>query len=67
MSASRIEIADSAEERDAGMSLKNAKNTMELVDAWMLNCEHFDGAARERLQTIYSEELARYVPLARAG
>ena len=67
MTASRIELADRAEEEAAAMSLRATKNTMELVDAWMFYCDHFDGAARERLQSIYSEELTRYVPLARAG
>lgn len=50
-----IIAADKAEEMEARMALRMAKNKTELIAAWFLNAEHFDGAARARLQGIYSQ------------
>lgn len=67
MSASMIEHADIAEELAAGMALKLATSKDELVSLWFRDCDHFEGAARERLQAVYAEVLARFAPMARAG
>lgn len=67
MGVSRIERADQAEEEAAAMSLRCARSKGDLVDIWMLDCDHFQGAARERLQVIYAEVLTRYAPMQRAG
>jgi len=47
--------AEKAEEMEARMSLRMARNTTELTAAWYLNCEHFDGEARERMQGIFRQ------------
>lgn len=54
-----IIAADKAEEMEARMSMRMARNRAELTSAWFLNCEHFDGAARERMQDIYRECLTK--------
>lgn len=50
-----IIAADRMEEMEARMSLRMAKDRTELVAAWFLNCDRFDGDARVKLQDIYSE------------
>ncbi len=54
-----IMSADRAEEMEARMSLRMAKDRADLMQAWFLNCDHFDGPARERLQDIYSDCLRK--------
>lgn len=39
----------------------------ELVSVWRTSCEHFRGAARERLQEEYAIRLREFVPLGLAG
>lgn len=50
-----IMSADKLEEMEARMSLRMAKDKPALISAWFLNCEHFDGEAREKLQRVYTE------------
>lgn len=54
-----ILAADKMEELEARMSLRMAKSRTELVAAWFLNCDRFDGDARVRMQDIYSECLRK--------
>lgn len=67
MSASRIEVADEAEERAAADALRATQTRDDLVSVWWRECDHFEGEARSRLQDIYDARLVKYVPLARAG
>lgn len=62
-----IDLADKAEEEAATMSLRCAQDKGELVSVWTAYCDHFEGAARERLQEEYAIRLRQFVPLARAG
>ena len=59
MTASKIEMADLAEEQAAAMSLRSATNKDELVAVWWREAEHFTGAARERLQDEFGERLRK--------
>jgi hypothetical protein len=54
-----IIAADRAEEMEARMSLRMAKDRAELTSAWFLNCEHFDGEAREKLQDLFRDCLRK--------
>jgi len=67
MSPEGIERADEAEELAAGMALSLATTKDELVSLWFRDCDHFEGEARERLQTIYAEALVKFAPMQRAG
>jgi hypothetical protein len=67
MSASRIELADEAEERAAADALRAARTKDELVSAWWHEADHFQGAARERLQEEYATRLREFAPMSRAG
>lgn len=67
MSASRIELADEAEERDAAEAIRAARNKEELVSVWWDSAEHFAGAARERLQEEYAIKVRQFAPMASAG
>lgn len=58
-----IYSADKLEELEARMSLRRAKNRDELTSAWMLNCERFQGVARERMQAIFKDCLRKMVSL----
>lgn len=51
--------ADRAEEMEARMSLRMARDPADLMTAWYINCDHFDGEQREKLQGIYDECLAK--------
>lgn len=51
--------ADKLEEMEARMSLRRARTTDELASAWALNCEPFDGVAREKMQAIYTSCLRK--------
>lgn len=62
-----IDLADKAEEDAAAMSLRSAQDKGELVSVWAAYCDHFEGAARERLQEEYAIRLRQFVPLERAG
>lgn len=59
-----IIAADRAEEMEARMSLRMAKDRAELIAAWFVNCDHFDGEQREKLQDIYSQCLRKLGALA---
>lgn len=52
-----IVAADALEEKFATDSLRLAADKDELIAAWWSDCEHFEGAARERLQEEYSLRL----------
>lgn len=52
-----IIAADRAEERCAAGELRATTTPDELGSAWWRSCDHFQGAARERLQAVYSEKL----------
>ena len=67
ITASRIEVADLAEELAAGMALRLANTQAELVSIWFRDCDHFEGAQRERLQAIYAQCLTQFAPMQRAG
>jgi len=67
MTESMIERADEAEELAAAMSLRAATTRDELVSAWWAYADHFDGAARERLQDEYATQLRRFAPMQAAG
>lgn len=54
-----IMAADKLEEMEARMSLRMARDRTALTSAWFLNCERFDGVAREKLQAIYTECLRK--------
>jgi hypothetical protein len=56
-----------ADELQAAMALRSTKDKDELVAAWWSSCEHHTGDARERLQETYTEMLAKFAPMARAG
>ena len=56
-----------ADELQAAMALRSTKDKAELVAAWWSSCEHHTGEARERLQDTYSEMLAKFAPMSRAG
>jgi hypothetical protein len=62
-----ILLADQAEEEAAAEALRLTTTKDELVSAWWLACEHFDGAARERLQEEYAVKLREFVPMGLAG
>lgn len=55
-----IMAADKREEMEARMSLRTATNRTELITAWFLNCDHFDGEARVKMQNIYSQCLKKF-------
>lgn len=59
--------ADLAEEQSAAEALRSATTQDELVSNWWRDCEHFQGAARERLQEEYAARLLEFVPLGIAG
>lgn len=59
MSTDTILTADRAEEKAAAKSLRAARTHNELTAAWGLNCEHFRGEARVRLQVVYSAQLRK--------
>lgn len=59
-----IIAADKTEEMEARISLRMARNKTELTAAWFLNCEHFDGEARTRMQDIFTECLRKMEALA---
>ena len=67
MTASRVELADEAEERAAALALRAARTKDELITAWWHEADHFSGAARERLQEEYAIMLTRCAPMQRAG
>ncbi len=54
-----IMAADKLEEMEARMSLRRARTTDELASAWRINCDHFQGVARERMQAIYTNCLRK--------
>lgn len=62
-----IVAADRAEEQSAAMSLRSTTNAEDLGLVWSMSCEHFAGDARERLQDVYREVLAKHAPILRAG
>lgn len=47
-------LADEAEERSAAEALRAATTKDDLISAWWRDCDHFEGAARERLQDVYA-------------
>lgn len=51
----------------AEMSLRATKSQDELVAIWWRDCDHFEGAERERLQAVYTEKLMQFAPMGRAG
>lgn len=67
MTPDPITLADEAEERSAADALRAASNARELTDAWFLSCDHFEGAARERLQDVHAAQFATFTPYTRAG
>lgn len=67
MTESGIEMADLAEEQAAAMSLRSATTKDELLSAWWSSCDHFQGAARERLQEEYATCLRQFAPMQSAG
>lgn len=62
-----IDRASDAEEHAAALSLRAAANKDDLVSIWWRECDHFDGAPRERLQEEYAIQLRRFAPMSRAG
>lgn len=50
-------LADEAEERSAAEALRAATTNDQLISAWWRDCDHFEGAARERLQDVYATRL----------
>ena len=51
--------ADKSEEMEARMALRQAKSTGELASAWFVNCDHFEGEARVKLQGVYTKCLRK--------
>ena len=43
----------------AAMALRSTRTPEELVSVWWRDADAFEGAARERLQAIYNEQLRR--------
>ena len=64
MTTDHLANADRTEERAAAAALRAAGTRNELTAAWNLNCEHFRGEARERLQVVYSAQLRKQGALA---
>jgi len=62
-----ITLADEAEERSAADALRAARTKDELVSLWWREADHFEGAARRRLQEVYADRLGQFTPLSRAG
>lgn len=54
-----IMAADKLEEMEARMSLRRARTTDDLAAAWALNCDHFRGDARLKMQAIYTNCLRK--------
>lgn len=50
---------DRAEEKAAARALRAARNRSELIAAWAMNCERFQGETRVRLQVVYSAQLRK--------
>ena len=59
MTHDTITTADRTEEKAAAKALRDARNRSELIAAWAINCEHFRGEARVRLQVVYSAQLRK--------
>ena len=57
MTESMIERADEAELHAAELALKSARNTEELASIWFRDADRFEGAAREKLQKVYTRQL----------
>lgn len=55
-----ILAADLAEEQCAAEALRLATSKDELVSCWWRDCEHFQGAARERLQDEFAIKLREF-------
>jgi len=67
MTRDPITLADEAEERSAADALRAATTKDELVSLWWREADHFEGAARRRLQEVYADRLVQFSPLSRAG
>lgn len=59
MTTDHLATADRTEEKAAAKSLREARTSSELIAAWAMNCEHFRGEARVRLQVVYSAQLRK--------
>lgn len=51
--------ADKAEEIQARLALRRCRTPSELASVWQVNCEHFAGEARERMQDVYRHMLRK--------
>lgn len=49
-----------ATEQEAAMALRSTSNGDELATVWWRDCDAFAGAARERLQDIYTRQLRSF-------
>lgn len=67
MNSDPLTLADEAEERSAAEALRAATTKDELVSLWWREADHFEGAARRRLQQVYADRLAVFAPYTRAG
>lgn len=55
-----IQRADKAEEIQARLSLRSARNKEELALRWQTDCDHFTGEARTKLQDIFTQKLRSF-------
>lgn len=60
MTTDPILRADRAEEIQARLALRSTRNNHELGVVWMLDCDHFTGDARIRLQAIFTKMLTKH-------
>lgn len=59
MTRDHLTEPDRTEEKAAARALRAARNRSELIAAWAMNCEHFRGETRVRLQVVYSAQLRK--------
>lgn len=52
-----LDRATEAEVDAAALALKSARSTEELASLWFRDCDRFEGAAREKLQRVYTRQL----------